>query len=205
MTNAPGRFRATAVQASAAQANAGPTVWWRLGTSSWLLLLLWGRRENGLTIFGNARPGNARNRPPTGPRQRAAAIPEEAQKLLGGRGTARSDYLADAPPAPRRRRASRAEQSQQAAAAAPPVPATPAEMIDVNTANQRTLARLTGMDRGLAKTVIADRARRGGFGSLEDFAASAGLQPHELVRLRAEAFCSARPRAKRSFSRRVDY
>jgi DNA uptake protein ComE-like DNA-binding protein len=75
----------------------------------------------------------------------------------------------------------------------------------VNTANQRTIARLTGMDRGLAKTVIADRAKRGGFGSLEDFAAAAGLQPHELVRLRAEAFCSARPRAKRSFGRRVDY
>ncbi|WP_146073426.1 helix-hairpin-helix domain-containing protein, partial [Cryobacterium sp. N22] len=80
-----------------------------------------------------------------------------------------------------------------------------AELVDVNTANQRTLAKLTGMDRGLAKAAIAERTKRGGFASLEAFAATAGLQPHELVRLGNEAFCSPRPRANRSFGRRVDY
>ncbi|TFC58935.1 MULTISPECIES: hypothetical protein [unclassified Cryobacterium] len=43
------------------------------------------------------------------------------------------------------------------------------------------------------------------FPSLEAFAATAALQPHELVRLGSEAFCSPRPRAKRGFGRRVDY
>ena len=75
----------------------------------------------------------------------------------------------------------------------------------MNTANQRALAKLTGMDRRLAKALIAERTKRGGFGSLEDFATAAGLQPHELVRLRDEAFCSPRPRAARTFGRRVDF
>ncbi|MGY4858584.1 ComEA family DNA-binding protein [Cryobacterium sp. AP23] len=182
------------------------------------LLLLWGRRENGLTVFGN--PRGARNAAPTGPRQRAAAIPKEAERLLGGGGTSRSDYVDDsaaAAPAPRARRPTRAQRRAQEDAAAragaptrAPVrtlaePVAEAELVDVNTANQRTLAKLTGFDRGLAKAAITERTRRGGFGSLEDFAATAGLQPHEIVRLRGEAFCSARPRAKRSFGRRVDY
>jgi len=96
----------------------------------------------------------------------------------------------------------RAAETARPAAA---TPAAPAALVDVNTANQRTLAKLTGMDRGLAKAAIADRSKRGGFSSLEDFAGTAGLQPHELVRLRGEAFCSPRPRSKRSFGRRVDY
>jgi hypothetical protein len=189
---------------------------------SWLLLL-WGRRENGLTVFGNLPGGTARNTSPTGRRQRPAVIPQEAEKLLGSGGTARSDYVDDSAPAPRRRQTRAERRAQQDAAAAPTAPqrtnappvSAPAratavagadvELVDVNTANQRTLARLTGMDRGLAKVAIADRTKRGGFGSLEDFATTAGLQPHEIVRLRTEAYCSGRPRAKRSFGRRVDY
>jgi hypothetical protein len=187
---------------------------------SWLLLL-WGRRENGLTIFGNLPGGRARNAAPTGPRQRASAIPKEAEQLLGSSGTARSDYVDDSAPAPRKRQTRARRRAQEAAAsrAATPasqttasaparaaaVPDADVELVDVNTANQRTIARLTGMDRGLAKTAIAERTKRGGFGSLEDFAATAGLQPHEIVRLRGEAYCSHRPRAKRSFGRRVDY
>jgi DNA uptake protein ComE-like DNA-binding protein len=77
--------------------------------------------------------------------------------------------------------------------------------VDVNTANQRALAKLSGMDRGSAKAVIAARTRRKGFASLEDFATIAGLQPHEIARLRGEAFCSPRARAPRTFGRRVDY
>jgi DNA uptake protein ComE-like DNA-binding protein len=198
------------------------------------LLLLWGRRENGLTVFGNLPGGTSRNTPPTGRRRQPAAIPQEAEKLLGSAGTSRSDYVDDSAPAPRKRQTRAERRAQQDAAAAPApapqrtnarpasappasappasaparattVPRADAELVDVNTANQRTLARLTGMDRGRAKAAIADRTTRGGFGSLEDFATTAGLQPHEIVRLRTEAYCSARPRAKRSFGRRVDY
>jgi len=190
------------------------------------LLLLWGRRENGLTVFGNQPGGNARNAPPTGPRRRAAAIPKEAEKLLGSGGTARSDYVDDSAPAPRKRQTRAERRAQEAAASAaarsapqrtvaPPAaapasvpaarPSADVELVDVNSANQRTLSRLTGLDRGLAKAAIAERTKRGGFGSLEDFAATAGLQPHEIVRLRGEAYCSSRPRAKRTFGRRVDY
>ncbi|WEO77196.1 helix-hairpin-helix domain-containing protein [Cryobacterium sp. SO2] len=162
------------------------------------LLLLWGRRESGLTVFGNPAGGRpraaARSRPRSQARVQAAAIPKEAEQLLGAGGTSRSDYLDDsaaAAPAPRRR-ATRA-------------PAAPAALVDVNTANQRTLAKLTGMDRALAKAAVTERTKRGGFASLDDFAATAGLQPHEMVRLGSEAFCSSRPRTKRSFGRRVDY
>jgi len=165
---------------------------------SWLLLL-WSRRENGLTVFGNRPGGRAANATPARRHPRAATIPKEAEPLLGGGGTSRSDYVDDAVPAPApRRRPTRAGRRAPAATA-------PAEPIDVNTANQRTLAKLTGMDRGLAKAAIAERTKRGGFSSLEDFAATAGLQPHEMVRLGAEAFCSPRPRAARGFGRRVDY
>jgi hypothetical protein len=183
------------------------------------LLLLWSRNENQLTVFGNPVGAKASTTPAT--RQREAPVPREAQKLLGAEGTSRSDYVADAPPpAGRRRRLTRAERRAQTekrtsaaststaptdSTMAEPAPASETELIDVNTANQRTLARLTGIDRGLAKTLLADRTKRGGFGSLDDFAATAGLQPHQLVRLRGEAFCSPRPRSARSFGRRVDY
>ncbi|MBX0299188.1 helix-hairpin-helix domain-containing protein [Cryobacterium sp. 1639] len=179
------------------------------------LLLLWGRHENGLTLIGTPRGSKPRARAAT-PRRRKTAIPKEAEALLGGDGTAKSDYVDESAPepAPQRRGLSRAQRRAQAAAearadtraaAARSEPATPAELIDVNTANQRTLARLTGLDRARAKAAIAERTSRGGFASLEAFASSAGLQPHELVRLRAEAYCSPRPRADRSFGRRVDY
>ncbi|PXA71893.1 ComEA family DNA-binding protein [Cryobacterium arcticum] len=180
------------------------------------LMLLWGRRENNLTVFGNPRAGNAAAAGPARRRQRAPAIPREAEKLLGADGTARSDYLDDsaATAAPTRRmtRAQRraeeaAARAELSAAAAPALPAPTVDtvLVDVNTANQRTIAKLTGMDRALAKAAITERSKRGGFGSLEDFADTAGLQPHEIVRLRGEAYCSSRPRAKRTFGRRVDY
>ena len=165
---------------------------------------LWARREQGLTVFGNQR--NARDRRSRATRSNADPVPPEAEKLLGGAGASRSDYLDDGADAAGARpaRSSRSRRSSRAPAA-PAAPPAPVEPIDVNTANQRVLARLTGMDRRLAKTVIAERTKRGGFGSLEDFASSAGLQPHEIVRLRDEAFCSPRPRAARSFGRRVDF
>ena len=190
------------------------------------LLLLWGRRENGFTVFGNKTQQKA----PVGPRQRSAALPEEAEKLLAGEGTDRADYLAAAPAArPKRqtraqRRAaaraaeaaptttgnapttsSRAQAVRPSAAAPAPEPENEADLVDVNTASQRALAKLPGMDRGLAKAAVAERTRRGGFTTLEDFASTAHLKPHEIVRLREAAFCSPRPRAARSFGRRVDF
>lgn len=199
-----------------------------LVNQSWLLLL-WGRHENGLTIFGNPPGGRARSSGHAGPRQRAAALGKAArtkaeEALLGGIGTSRSDYVDDSAPAtaPRRRRTTRAQRRAQEAAAARrsvqprakasaapaptrSAPVAEADLVDVNTANQRTIAKLTGLDRMVAKAAIAERTKRGGFSSLDDFAATAGLQPHQIVRLRGEAFCSARPRAPRSFGRRVDY
>jgi hypothetical protein len=169
------------------------------------LTLLWARREHGLALWGTP----PRKKPaPAGPRQRAEAIPKEAEKLLAGTGTARSDYLADAPADAPRKRSSRSRRSNATSAASPPrVPATaePTELVDVNTAGQRELSRLTGIDRTMAKALVADRTKRGGYATLEDFGTAANLKPHEIVRLRAEAFCSPRPRADRSFGRRVDF
>uniref|UniRef100_UPI0011B0BD1A hypothetical protein n=1 Tax=Cryobacterium sp. N22 TaxID=2048290 RepID=UPI0011B0BD1A len=85
------------------------------------LVLLWERNENGLTILGNPRGGAARRNAPNGATQRAAALPKEAERLLGGGGTSRSDYVDDsaAPPsAPRRRRSTRAQRRADADAAA---------------------------------------------------------------------------------------
>ena len=158
-------------------------------------------------------------------------MPQEAEKLLAGQGTDRADYLAQASAAPpkrqtraqRRRAAARAAEaaaattddaptattraptSRPSAAAPAPTPANDVDLVDVNTANQRALAKLPGMDRGLAKAAVAERTRRGGFASLEDFAGTVRLQPHEIARLRTAAFCSPRPRAARSFGRRVDF
>ncbi len=198
---------------------------------SWLLLL-WGRHENGLTMLGNP----VKAQPPTDAHStssRRSEVPKELDRVLGARGTSRSDYVDESVAAPPRKRQTWAERRAAKAAArarkdagAEPVrptePVRPAEargsrpssagepaeveLVDVNTANQRALAKLSGMDRGRAKGAIAERSRRKGFASLEDFAATAGLQqPHELARLRGEAFCSPRPRAPRTFGRRVDY
>ncbi|MDJ1114010.1 ComEA family DNA-binding protein [Microbacterium dauci] len=80
----------------------------------------------------------------------------------------------------------------------------PAEPVDVQTATADELRELPGMDRTKARRLVKERTKRGGFSSLEDFGEVAGLQPHEIVRLRAAATCSPRPRSARSFGRRVD-
>ncbi|GGE94673.1 ComEA family DNA-binding protein [Mycetocola zhadangensis] len=200
-----------------------------IGANPTWLNLLWGRRENGQNLLGNRTPVRAA----AGPRQRAAALSPEEDRLLGGPGIARSDYLAEPAQAPtaRRKRKTRAERRAEEAAArsesrvtalsdgasargtataaalAPERSAqdSDVELIDVNTANQRALAKLPGLDRGTAKAAVTERSNRGGFASLEDFASTVGLQPHEIVRLRNAAFCSPRPRAQRSFGRRVDF
>lgn len=79
-----------------------------------------------------------------------------------------------------------------------------AEPIDVQTATADELADLPGLNRTTARRAVKVRTKNGGFVSVEDFGEAAGLQPHEIVRLRSAATCSPRPRGERRFGRRVD-
>lgn len=83
-------------------------------------------------------------------------------------------------------------------------PAEPAEPVDVQTATADELADLPGLSRTKARRAVKVRAKNGGFVSVEAFGEAAGLQPHEIVRLRSAATCSPRPRGERRFGRRVD-
>ncbi|WP_020097640.1 ComEA family DNA-binding protein [Microbacterium sp. 11MF] len=82
--------------------------------------------------------------------------------------------------------------------------AEPAEPVDVQNATADELAELPGLTRTKARRAVRTRGKNGGFTSLEDFGEAAGLQPHEIVRLRSVATCSPRPRGERRFGRRVD-
>ena len=79
--------------------------------------------------------------------------------------------------------------------------------LDVNTATATAseLEDLPGMTRTRARRAVKERDEQGGFTSIEDFGEAAGLQPHEIVRLRRVATCSARPRGERRYGRRVDF
>lgn len=114
----------------------------------------------------------------------------EAQRLLAEAGGSGDDLYeaATAPTAP--------------AASAPSIAAEP---VDVNTASARDIQDLPGMSRRSARAAVKQREDRGGFSSLDDFAAAAGLQPHEVVRLRTAATCSPPPSGPRTFGRRVDF
>jgi len=85
-----------------------------------------------------------------------------------------------------------------------PATAEPAEPVDVQTATADELADLPGLNRTKARRAVKVRTKNGGFVSVEDFGEAAGLQPHEIVRLRSAATCSPRPRGERRFGRRVD-
>ncbi|MEW1835050.1 helix-hairpin-helix domain-containing protein [Microbacterium sp. NPDC079995] len=80
----------------------------------------------------------------------------------------------------------------------------PAEPVDVQTASADEIAELPGMNRTKARRAVRARTTQGGFVSVEQFGEAAGLQPHEIVRLRTAATCSPRPRGERRFGRRVD-
>ncbi len=80
----------------------------------------------------------------------------------------------------------------------------PAEPVDVQTATADELADLPGLNRTKARRAVKVRTTNGGFVSVEDFGEAAGLQPHEIVRIRSAATCSPRPRGERRFGRRVD-
>ncbi|MEW2381416.1 helix-hairpin-helix domain-containing protein [Micromonospora sp. NPDC047707] len=76
---------------------------------------------------------------------------------------------------------------------AAPVPsqaARPGGPVDVNTARMEEFAALPGFDPQRARHVLDERHRRGGFGSLAEFAATANLAPHEYARLRDVLVCA---------------
>ncbi|MEV4199507.1 helix-hairpin-helix domain-containing protein [Micromonospora globbae] len=77
-------------------------------------------------------------------------------------------------------------------AAPPPVPSQqrPTNPLDVNAAEPHELASLPGFDAARAAQVVGERERRGGFGSLAEFAAAANLAPHEYARLRDVLVCA---------------
>ncbi|AEV83751.1 Endonuclease/exonuclease/phosphatase family domain-containing protein 1 [Actinoplanes sp. SE50] len=71
-------------------------------------------------------------------------------------------------------------------------PSTPAQ-VDVNTATEQQLATLPGLTPGRIAQVLQSRQQRRGFLTVDDFAAAAGLAPHEFVAIRDRLTCSAAP------------
>ena len=125
-----------------------------------------------------------------GTRRAASAVPTEADRLATRVGAGTTDLL---------------EPARDAGTTDPARDAGTTEPIDVQTATADELRELPGMTRARARRAVKERTTRGGFTSVDHFGEVVGLQPHELVRLRAAATCSPRPRAERSFGRRVDY
>ena len=58
------------------------------------------------------------------------------------------------------------------------------EPVNVNTAGHADLSALPGVGDSLAQRIIAIRDTRGGYRDVDDLAAAANLQPHEIVRIR---------------------
>lgn len=58
------------------------------------------------------------------------------------------------------------------------------DTVNVNTVGHADLSALPGVGDSLARRIIAIRDARGGYRSVDDLAAAANLQPHELVRIR---------------------
>jgi DNA uptake protein ComE-like DNA-binding protein len=71
----------------------------------------------------------------------------------------------------------------QAAAQTTPPASTP--LIDLNTADESSLAALPGVGLILAKKAISARGERGGFRGFEEFCDALGLQPHLREKLRS--------------------
>lgn len=81
-------------------------------------------------------------------------------------------------------------------APAPPPPPAPAPVqVEVNSATAQQLSVAAGFDPARAQRVVADREARGGFRTVEEFAAAAALAPHEFARLRTVLTCAPRPRS----------
>lgn len=74
----------------------------------------------------------------------------------------------------------------------PPTPAAPAPL-DVNLASAEQLAYATGLDLDRTRWLVTERANRGGFGSLEEFALVSGIPPHQFAPLRNRLVCVPGP------------
>lgn len=66
----------------------------------------------------------------------------------------------------------------------PVAPTAPARTVDINSATAADLASALNIDQVLASHVVAVRDARGGYRNIDDLAAAATLQPHQLVRFR---------------------
>ncbi|AXB47873.1 ComEA family DNA-binding protein [Amycolatopsis albispora] len=69
-------------------------------------------------------------------------------------------------------------------------PGSSGQLTDLNTAPPPDLARLPGMTPQRVAAAVELRRRQGGFADVEAFGVAVGLQPHEIVRLRARATTS---------------
>lgn len=65
--------------------------------------------------------------------------------------------------------------------------------VDVNTADQTTLAKLPGLNQDWAAHIVAVRATRRGFTNLDDFAAAVQLYPQQLAQLRGRVVFGPTP------------
>ena len=151
------------------------------------------------TLWERRVAGKDKNRPAV---WRRAAEPAAAASARPSRRSRRGTKRASKP-APERE-TTRAAESVGATSADLLQPREPVEPVDVQTASADELAELPGMNRSKARRAVRARTKENGFVSLEQFGETAGLQPHEIVRLRAAATCSPRPRGERRFGRRVD-
>lgn len=74
------------------------------------------------------------------------------------------------------------------------MPTQPPGPIDINSADVAEIASGVGLDAPTAERIVATRVQRQGFRDLDDLVVTAGLQPHELLKLRGKvAFGSYRP------------
>ncbi|MEW2013987.1 MULTISPECIES: ComEA family DNA-binding protein [Microbacterium] len=151
------------------------------------------------TLWERRVAGKDKNRPAV---WRRAAEPAAAASARPSRRSRRGSKRASKP-APERE-TTRAAESVGATSADLLQPREAVEPVDVQTASADELAELPGMNRSKARRAVRARTKENGFVTLEQFGETAGLQPHEIVRLRAAATCSPRPRGERRFGRRVD-
>ncbi|HWS33598.1 MAG TPA: helix-hairpin-helix domain-containing protein [Actinoplanes sp.] len=68
-----------------------------------------------------------------------------------------------------------------------------AATLDVNRAEAGEFATLPGIDADRAARIVAARIAHGGFHSVADFTAAAGLAPHEFVAIRDRLTCTPPP------------
>ncbi len=173
-----------------------------IANPAWLRAL-WARRvaAGRARTDARARSGGSSSRRRS--RGGAGASASSAADNRAAKAKAEKDAAAEKDEA--RRLADRAGASTGSYFAAAPADDSSREPVDVNTADTRLLSTLPGVTRSRARSLVRQRERNGGFASLDAFATAAGLQPHELVRLRAAATCSPPPRGPRRFGRQVDY